>query len=119
MSGFGIDQGKTQCVRLDAGQQWCDGGAVGIACEQTHFGEIRQPGRALIGWLFRQQASEAEPFAPPALDHLPRKRVLCGPFDVATSAPRVVENFLDLAREWNAATGRNGAGATRGAVWSN
>ena len=48
-------------------------------------------------WVAGQQASEAEPFAPPALDHLPRKRVLCGPFDVATSAPRVVENFLDTA----------------------
>lgn len=34
---------------------------------------------------------------PPALDDLPVRRVLCGPFDVATSAPRVVENFLDTA----------------------
>jgi len=34
---------------------------------------------------------------PPALDDLPARRVLCGPFDVATSAPRVVENFLDTA----------------------
>lgn len=28
---------------------------------------------------------------------LPSRRVLCGPFDVAASAPRVVENFLDTA----------------------
>ena len=48
-------------------------------------------------WVAGQAASDVEPFAPPPLDELPRKRVLCGPFDVATSAPRVVENFLDTA----------------------
>lgn len=31
------------------------------------------------------------------LPALPSRRVLCGPFDVAASAPRVVENFLDTA----------------------
>ena len=31
----------------------------------------------------------------------------------------ILKNFLDLAREWNAATGRNGAGAKRGAGWPN
>ncbi|MCW5637105.1 MAG: aromatic ring-hydroxylating dioxygenase subunit alpha [Rubrivivax sp.] len=35
--------------------------------------------------------------APDPLEGLPARRVLCGPFDVATSAPRVVENFLDTA----------------------
>ena len=34
---------------------------------------------------------------PPALAGLPSRRVVCGPYDVATSAPRVVENFLDTA----------------------
>ncbi len=48
-------------------------------------------------WAAAAQAPQAEPFAPPTLHELPRKRVLCGPFDVATSAPRVVENFLDTA----------------------
>jgi phenylpropionate dioxygenase-like ring-hydroxylating dioxygenase large terminal subunit len=48
-------------------------------------------------WVGGLAAPGDEPFAPPALDDLPRKRVLCGPFDVATSAPRVVENFLDTA----------------------
>jgi phenylpropionate dioxygenase-like ring-hydroxylating dioxygenase large terminal subunit len=48
-------------------------------------------------WAAGAGAGEAEPFAPPALDGLPPRRVLCGPFDVATSAPRVVENFLDTA----------------------
>lgn len=48
-------------------------------------------------WAAAAGASDDEPFAPPTLDALPRRRVLCGPFDVATSAPRVVENFLDTA----------------------
>lgn len=34
---------------------------------------------------------------PPALDMMPSRRILSGPFTVATSAPRVVENFLDIA----------------------
>jgi phenylpropionate dioxygenase-like ring-hydroxylating dioxygenase large terminal subunit len=35
--------------------------------------------------------------APPALPTLPPRHLLFGPFDVAVSAPRVVENFLDTA----------------------
>jgi len=35
--------------------------------------------------------------APPALHGLPERRLIYGPFDVATSAPRAVENFLDTA----------------------
>lgn len=34
---------------------------------------------------------------PPALPPLPPRRVVHGPFDVATSAPRAVENFLDTS----------------------
>lgn len=48
-------------------------------------------------WVAPVSAGDAEPFAPPPLAELPPRRVLCGPFDVATSAPRVVENFLDTA----------------------
>lgn len=33
----------------------------------------------------------------PGLDHLPARRLIYGPFDVATSAPRAVENFLDTS----------------------
>ena len=36
-------------------------------------------------------------FEPSPLHDLPTRRLLCGPFDVATSAPRVLENFLDTA----------------------
>lgn len=35
--------------------------------------------------------------APPALPDLPGRSLVYGPFEVATSAPRVVENFLDTA----------------------
>ena len=37
------------------------------------------------------------PNEPPRLDGLPARRLIYGPFDVATSAPRAVENFLDTA----------------------
>ena len=42
------------------------------------------------------QASQASQ-AIPVLDHLPPRRLIYGPFDVATSAPRAVENFLDTS----------------------
>jgi phenylpropionate dioxygenase-like ring-hydroxylating dioxygenase large terminal subunit len=35
--------------------------------------------------------------AVPDLSHLPPRRLVYGPFDVATSAPRAVENFLDTS----------------------
>lgn len=35
--------------------------------------------------------------APPDLSFLPPRRLIYGPFDVATSAPRAVENFLDTS----------------------
>lgn len=35
--------------------------------------------------------------APPSLPALPERHLIYGPFDVATSAPRAVENFLDTA----------------------
>lgn len=34
---------------------------------------------------------------PPRLEGLPQRRLVYGPFDVATSAPRAVENFLDTS----------------------
>jgi phenylpropionate dioxygenase-like ring-hydroxylating dioxygenase large terminal subunit len=39
----------------------------------------------------------AERLALPDLSHLPSRRLIYGPFDVATSAPRAVENFLDTS----------------------
>ena len=40
-------------------------------------------------------ASEVPPF--PAWQDAALRKTLCGPYDVATSAPRIVENFLDMA----------------------
>ena len=48
-------------------------------------------------WVADAAAPHAPPHLPDTLAGLPARRVLCGPFDVATSAPRVVENFLDTA----------------------
>ena len=52
-------------------------------------------------WVRLGPAHEADLLAqPPAFegpDGPGISRLLCGPYDVATSAPRVVENFLDLA----------------------
>lgn len=44
-------------------------------------------------WVARDPAVPA----PPAFDGVPPRRVVCGPYDVATSAPRLVENFLDTS----------------------
>jgi phenylpropionate dioxygenase-like ring-hydroxylating dioxygenase large terminal subunit len=59
-------------VRLEAG-------------EPGHFGEIAEAGAP----------SEVPPFAAESDARL--RKVNCGPYDVATSAPRIVENFLDMA----------------------
>jgi phenylpropionate dioxygenase-like ring-hydroxylating dioxygenase large terminal subunit len=50
-----------------------------------------------LWWVAAAGAPADPPHAPPWLPDLPARRVLCGPYDVATSAPRVVENFLDTA----------------------
>lgn len=42
-------------------------------------------------------SGDASASAPPDPGTLPARAVVCGPFDVATSAPRAVENFLDTA----------------------
>lgn len=44
-------------------------------------------------WVRLQDSDEQIP----AIDDVPERQVICGPFDVATSAPRVVENFLDTS----------------------
>jgi phenylpropionate dioxygenase-like ring-hydroxylating dioxygenase large terminal subunit len=81
-------------------------GAASAACAyraQEHEGLV---------WV-QLQAGQAAPadtaaptFALPDLSGLPQRRLIYGPFDVATSAPRAVENFLDTShfafvhRDW-------------------
>ena len=44
-----------------------------------------------------REGAAPETSAVPGLTGLPPRQVVCGPYDVATSAPRVVENFLDTS----------------------
>jgi len=46
-----------------------------------------------LAWVRLEQSGEAIP----SIDGAPERQVICGPFTVATSAPRIVENFLDTA----------------------
>jgi phenylpropionate dioxygenase-like ring-hydroxylating dioxygenase large terminal subunit len=50
-------------------------------------------------WCASQAGAAQLPPPWPTLQQqgLPPREVVCGPFDVATSAPRVVENFLDMS----------------------
>ena len=48
-------------------------------------------------WVRLLPDGEAEPPAFAAEDDPRLRKVNCGPYDVATSAPRIVENFLDMA----------------------
>jgi phenylpropionate dioxygenase-like ring-hydroxylating dioxygenase large terminal subunit len=52
--------------------------------------------RQAHGLLWCDLAGQAS-HAVPDLSHLPPRRLVYGPFDVATSAPRAVENFLDTS----------------------
>jgi phenylpropionate dioxygenase-like ring-hydroxylating dioxygenase large terminal subunit len=54
--------------------------------------------RVAHGLVWVRMASAADVLHElPALDHLPAREVVCGPYEVATSAPRLVENFLDTS----------------------
>jgi phenylpropionate dioxygenase-like ring-hydroxylating dioxygenase large terminal subunit len=61
------------------------------------------PGHAVAGWQVASAygllwvARQPHAATPPALRGVPARQVACGPYAVATSAPRVVENFLDTA----------------------
>ena len=48
-------------------------------------------------WVRLADEGEAQPPAFAAEDEPRLRKVNCGPYDVATSAPRIVENFLDMA----------------------
>ncbi|MCP5287393.1 MAG: aromatic ring-hydroxylating dioxygenase subunit alpha [Burkholderiaceae bacterium] len=46
-----------------------------------------------LWWVARDPVDPA----PPACAHVPVRRVVCGPYTVETSAPRLIENFLDTS----------------------
>lgn len=87
-----------RCVAIPALPEFAPA-AVHSAC--------RYQARAEHGLVWVQLDSEAKPLSSiPELPPLPRRRLIYGPFDVATSAPRAVENFLDTShfafvhRDW-------------------
>ncbi|AEI75428.1 hypothetical protein CNE_1c00590 [Cupriavidus necator N-1] len=66
------------------------------ACATTHA--VRE-GYGLLWVRLGGDGTEAVPELPPfpEYDDAECRHVVCGPYDVATSAPRLVENFLDMA----------------------
>jgi len=57
-----------------------------------------RPAREALGLVWVRLSADTEAIdVGPALADLPARVIVCGPFDAATSAPRVVENFLDMS----------------------
>jgi phenylpropionate dioxygenase-like ring-hydroxylating dioxygenase large terminal subunit len=98
-----IEQGALECAyhgwRFDAAGQCIAIPALpAFEPPPTHHASCRQAmERHGLVWVAAADAPRGAPYEPDALQGLPARRVLCGPFDVAASAPRVVENFLDTA----------------------
>lgn len=82
---------------------WCFDAAG--ACRQVPAlpGFVPPPGHRVAAWQVARAhgllwlARAPHGAAPPALQAMPARRLLLGPYDVATSAGRVVENFLDAS----------------------
>lgn len=94
-----VVDGQLQC----AYHGWCF--ESGGACVRIPAvpGFAPPPGHAADAWrvaeahgLFWVARDPVDP-APPACAGVPARRVVCGPYEVETSAPRVVENFLDTS----------------------
>lgn len=80
--------GAGRCTRVPAVPGWVPPAGHGLAV---------RPLTEALGLLWLNPAGDAPP-PPFAAESEPRLRKLnVGPFDIATSAPRVVENFLDMA----------------------
>lgn len=95
-----VRDGQLQC----AYHGWCFNGAGQCTSVPAISGFV--PSAAASARAHRLAAAhgllwlglECAPLQPvPALAGLPPRAIVCGPFDAATSAPRVVENFLDMS----------------------
>ncbi len=95
--GWAFDAGG-QCVHVPAQPDWTPPTTHAV---QTH--EVRAAHGLL--WV-RLESPSADTALPPALQHPPEfapgtdaawRQVVCGPYAVATSAGRLVENFLDMS----------------------
>lgn len=81
--------GSGACTRVPAVPGWVPSASHGLAAQAL------LPAHGLL-WLRPDgQSAVAPPFAAEADDRLRKLNV--GPYEVATSAPRIVENFLDIA----------------------
>lgn len=82
---------------------WCFDGAGACRSIPAVPGFVPPAGHGAQAWQVAQAhglvwlARDPLQPAPPDLPGLPARRVVCGPYVVETSAPRVVENFLDTS----------------------
>ncbi|MEO7244705.1 MAG: aromatic ring-hydroxylating dioxygenase subunit alpha [Rubrivivax sp.] len=94
-----VDGGQLQC----AYHGWCFDHAGACRRVPALPGFVPPTGHAATAWHVAVAhgllwvARDPIAAAPPMPVGLPPRRVVCGPYDVATSAPRVVENFLDTS----------------------
>lgn len=96
-----VEHGELECRY----HGWCFGEAGRCVRQPAQPDFTPTAGHGLTPWrvhsahglLWLAAPSDAAPVPPADDSGWPTRRVLCGPFDVATSAPRVVENFLDTA----------------------
>ena len=87
--GWSFD-GSGRCVGIPA-QPGFTPPASSAACR---YGAMEAQG---LVWADLGGAAAPAEHRPPGLAFLPPRRLVYGPFDVATSAPRAVENFLDTS----------------------
>jgi phenylpropionate dioxygenase-like ring-hydroxylating dioxygenase large terminal subunit len=86
--GWSFD-GRGQCTRVPA----LPGFTPPVsACARTYAATERY---GLVWACLGDPASEVPPY--PEYDDANLRKVVCGPYDVASSGPRIVENFLDMA----------------------
>ena len=95
-----VAQGRLQCPYH--GWQFDAQGACALVPATPGFtppasSAVRRFGVRVAHGLLWCDVSGQAAHLPPNLSHLPGRRLVYGPFDVATSAPRAVENFLDTS----------------------
>lgn len=94
-----VVDGQLQC----AYHGWCFGPEGDCTRIPAVPGFVPPPGHAASTWQVAQAhgllwvARDPASPTPPACEGVPARRVVCGPYVVETSAPRVIENFLDTS----------------------
>jgi phenylpropionate dioxygenase-like ring-hydroxylating dioxygenase large terminal subunit len=86
--GWSFDA-RGQCTRIPALPGFAPPAA---ACARTYAAKERY---GLVWACIGAPAGDVPPY--PEYDDAALRKVVCGPYDVASSGPRIVENFLDMA----------------------